>query len=143
MNNTKEREKLNLADTSKLQLKSLLDFAEALGYAHYDDYSKFSYIRLCFEDDYNKKAENAWATVSFETMCTWYNNNFQSPQKYCNPFARRTIYGLPFTSRECVRAISAKLVSQVKLQYSKKERKVITQDYQVEFVKGDFNETRV
>ena len=120
------------ADTSNLQLRSLLRFAEVLGYTHnYEDYSRFYYVG--YAEVSNREAEDAWSTVSFATMCSWYNNNFQSPQRYRNPFARRTLHGLPFSSEECVRAISEKLVAQVKLQYSKKERKVITQDYQIEF----------
>lgn len=106
--------------TKYLQLQSLRNFMSALGY----EFSEFG----CYF--WSEQPENKHrSVVSFFNAVRWHNNSFiEWHGKYYN--APWGVDAYTFT-----KAQAAKIVYCAKLQYNKKEKKIVCQSHKVSFVK--------
>jgi hypothetical protein len=111
--------KFSYVNTETLQLQSLFNFASCIGYLWTGDGS----FRWSMVGSTSRKI------VSFNTMVWYHNWELRSYKFYCNmpDFAVRT--NLTEVMRD--KACESKLVSRVKLQWSKKENKVIVQSHKI------------
>lgn len=124
---------VELRDTMKLQKVSLDEFARRLGY---EWRSLGHYVRCCpfrgLIDNHPK------GVISLYNMQQWHNNNFTKV------FSEQDWHGKPLVGlvtlllkipEKCVNlAINSKLVQTTHLQYSKKQRKILCTDHQIQFV---------
>lgn len=112
----------DIQSTKMLQLQSLYAFAEALGYYVSESAEGGENFYSCSLQNKHR------STVSFKTMIDLYNNKYlESHGKTFNPPFEVD----PYTFNK---AQSAKIVWQLKLQYSKKKRQIICQSDIVCFV---------
>lgn len=120
-----------IKDTTDLQVRSLENFAYCLGYVLTNHPYEVNYFYS------NKKYNKERLVVSVASMIKlhngyytdWHGNEFREPFK----FNREQIYA----------AWQSKLVAKVKLQYSKKKHKFVTQNklsHLVEFTKEIYQE---
>ena len=109
-----------MIDTSRIQLKSLMNFMKALGY----EYSAHPTEKFFYTNDPNLKEI---ANISFNTAVKLHNGS-------CGVYK---ILG-KFTPYQLNVAFSSKIVYKVKLQYSKKKRVILTQSHMVRFFFEDY-----
>jgi len=116
-----------MIDTSRIQLKSLMNFMKALGY----EYSAHPTEKFFYTNHPNLKEI---ANISFNTAVKLHNGTLRdwSGHKYFKyPFNKFTPYQLHV-------AFASKIVYNVKLQYSKKNRIILTQSHVVKFKFEDY-----
>lgn len=98
-----------MIDTTKLQLKSLTAFAEALGYYFNKVNSKYF-----SSDDYDNKGR---AIISFQTMCKLHNG-WYSDNRHTN-YMR---YPFNFSTYKIRKARAAKIIKVCNLQVNKRTK---------------------
>lgn len=107
-------ETVEMIDTSKLQLQSLIAFAQCL------DYQLIGELSFCNKIFYSSAYQNkARKYVSVNTMVEWYNKG--TPSYYFNDY-------------QLARAEASKIVKEVHIQYSKKKNMYVTQKHWVKFM---------
>lgn len=126
----KDGSEAELKDTTNIQLQSLINFAEKIKYRYRADLGLFA----------NTFGGIERTTVSVETMQTWHNSNFKrllvNYPWHGEPYYTEVEDTLQLTKgySQPEIAIKSKLVNKTKLQWSKKQRKLITVDHQIEFI---------
>lgn len=115
-----------MIDTSRIQLKSLMNFMKALGY----EYSAHPTEKFFYTNHSDLKEI---ANVSFNTAVKLHNGYYID---WCDggfngPFVKFTPYQLHV-------ALASKIVCKVKLQYSKKKRVILTQSHMIRFRYPDY-----
>lgn len=113
-----------MIDTSRIQLKSLMNFMKALGY----EYSAHPTEKFFYTNDPNLKEI---ANISFNTAVKLHNasggvRDWSGFKYFKYPFNKFTPYQLHV-------AFASKIVYNVKLQFSKKKRIIVTQSQMVRF----------
>ena len=119
-------EEFEIIDTSKLQLRSLTSFAAALGY------HSMQYVGEPI-NFYSSLPENKHrSTVSFNVMVRLHNGGLLDwhGARFRDPFAVDT-----YRMRV---AQASKIVHKVKLMYSKRNKRISCQDYNVAFCHPDY-----
>jgi hypothetical protein len=111
-----------MIDTSRIQLKSLMNFMKALGY----EYSAHPTEKFFYTNDPNLKEI---ANISFNTAVKLHNGAYIDwcREEFGRPFNKFTPYQLHV-------ALASKIIYCVKLQYSKKKRIIMTQSCMVKFI---------
>lgn len=124
-----------MIDTSRIQLKSLMNFMKALGY----EYSAHPTEKFFYTNDPNLKEI---ANISFNTAVKLHNGYFVewnvmelmkmplSPSagfRFKSPFNKFGRYKIHV-------ALNSRIIHRVKLQYSKKKRVITTQSNMIKFI---------
>lgn len=120
---------VELKDTMKLQKASLNNFAKELEYCWYPEsghYYKIDYI-------YEPSSRNV---VSLLSMQNWHNGDFSSCGLYSWHGEDTIVEAAKLVGvkpNNLQRAVDSKLVQTTHLQYSKKQRKLLCTDHQIQF----------
>lgn len=114
-----------MIETTNIQLKSLIAFAEGLGYYFHKVNSKYF-----SSEDYDNKGR---AIISFQNMVKLYNG-WYSDNRHTN-YLR---YPFNFSTYKIRKASAAKIVKVVNLQVSKKTKHISTSSNIVSFVHQEY-----
>ena len=114
-----------MIETTNIQLKSLIAFAEGLGYYFHKTTSKYF-----SSDDYDNKRRSI---ISFQTMSKLHNNVFQDWHG-----GDRFKYPFNFSTYKIRKARAAKIVNIVNLQVSKKTKYIRASSNIVSFVHQEY-----
>lgn len=109
-----------LMDSGSLQFRSLRAFANALGYTQ-NYHPVWGDSGFYSSDNYNRHRSN----VSFNTMVKWYNDAGSMPD---------------FPLYRFIQAQAVKIFTKVKLQWKKKQGRLIVQSHVVEFMHPEYYE---
>ena len=116
-----------IKDTQCLQMQSLTEFMQALGYYLQDDF--FTNAEYFYSHLQSNKGHN---TISVRTAINLHNGNLMDNhgKRFREPFI--------FDEYRMTRAQASKIVRICKLQYSKKSNRFIVQSHKVQFVKDSY-----
>ncbi|MNF50236.1 hypothetical protein D3C85_293150 [compost metagenome] len=116
---------MNTIDTKHIQLKSLINFMQALDY-EYGDHGFYCYFWS--ENPKNKHR----SFVSFNSAVKWHNNSFLDwhGKRYREPW---NVDAYTFN-----KAYYSKIVQTVKLQYSKKKHATVCQSNIICFLREEY-----
>lgn len=120
-----------LKDTTRIQMLSLTQFARALNFIWFED--KWVSVK----EEY--KLDRSRSFVSMQTMVKWHNLHFYPTGLH---WSTNTLDNqsdrLGFTHHSALSmmemAIKSKLLMQVKIQFNKKDKRIVIQDHQISFV---------
>lgn len=118
---------VELKDTMKLQKESLDGFAANLCYSWDKEQGNYA----TWDDN------SAMTRVSLDTMQNWHNGNFSSYGLYSwhgEDIIVEAAKLIGVKPNNLQRAVNSKLVQTTHLQYSKKQRKLLCTDHQIQFV---------
>ena len=117
----------DIKDTKKLQMKSLVEFMRSLGYEMRRDWfnKNHAFYSILKENDGRNN-------ISVRTAIDLHNGNLidSHGKHFREPF--------DFDEYRFVKAQAARIVSVVKMQYSKKQHKFTVQSHKVQFVRPSY-----
>lgn len=131
MKSVNEGNPLRLKDTKWLQLLSLDNFAEALGYSREEGEGRYS-------NPENPKR----LYMSFKTMSFLHNYNFSRGGFHTVTISGKKVikqgvldfYEGVFTPHQMYKAIGKKIITCSKLEFNKKSKVIVVNDNQIKFV---------
>ena len=117
----------DVKDTEHLQMQSLVEFMQALGYYLQDDFStnaEYFYSHLQSNKGHNN--------ISVRTEINLHNGGLidNHGKQFREPFV--------FDEYRMTRAQASKIVRVVKMQYSKKHNRFVVQSHKVQFVRPSY-----
>lgn len=127
-NQLHEAEPIEMQNTENLQMKSLLAFANALGYSFSDNFWwDTDHFYSCLPENKHRSCVSINTMVRLHNLqgVDWHGKTFKEP--------------FDFNEYAITKARAAKIVQQVHLQFSKKKNQIVCQKHWVKFEKSSYS----